>query len=398
MMSSMKIPTCQDDISSEWLQEVIKSSSSVASPSDKVEVVEIVAVEEKHGFISGVSKAKVKINNKMKNMFIKTIVNPDDPLRFVYDVNKYDETEIKFYQELLPALVCFSREDTEEENLTKSLENMVAKLYSGDYCLEKEHRGFYLIMEDLSSQYGMKTGPEGLNFQQINDVVVKIAKFHCAGYAYNMNRIRTGEGKNWNLKSWCEKNINDPEFIGYMDTCFDSFIKDLENEDPDLAKAVTNLKKVWLKVYKEKINVDQRFISHGDLWINNIMVNESNMSKILDWQTLCPDHPVMDVSFLLCTSLTPENLENWANDLIKSYVETFEETCSKFKLEMPFSLKEFNDMFFDNGVWLVFMFWMSAYDTTSLAYESTIREKPHYKSRFMWQLKNCLKVSPELFV
>ena len=94
-----------------------------------------------------------------------------------------------------------------------------------------------------------------------------------------------------------------------MDTCFDSFIKDLENEDPDLAKAVTNLKKVWLKVYKEKINVDERFISHGDLWINNIMVNESNMSKILDWQTLCPDHPVMDVGFLLCTSLIPEDLE-----------------------------------------------------------------------------------------
>jgi len=395
---SMKIPTCQNDITSEWLKEVLKSSSSLATPSDKVEVDEIVTVEEKHGFISGVSKAKVKINDEMKKMFIKTIVNPDDPLRFVYDDNKYDETEIKFYQELLPDLVRFSEENGGEENLTKSLENMVAKLYSGDYCLEKEQRGFYLIMEDLSNQYGMKTGPEGLNFQQITDALVKIAKFHCTGYAYNMKRLKNpGQGKNWDLKSWCEKNINDSEFIGYMDTCFDSFIKDLEREDPDLAKAVKNLKKVWLKVYKDKINVDERFISHGDLWINNIMVNGSNMSKILDWQTLCPDHPVMDVSFLLCTSLTPENLENWTDDLIKSYVETFEETCSKFKLEMPFNLKEFHDMFFDSGVMLVFMFWMSAYDTTSLAYESTIRQTPHYKNRFMWQLKTCLKMSPELF-
>ena len=87
-------------------------------------------------------------------------------------------------------VVCFSTEYTQEENLAKSLENMVAKFYSGDYCLEKEQRGFYLIMEDLSSQYCMKTGPEGLNFQQISNVLVKIAKFHSAGYAYNINRIR----------------------------------------------------------------------------------------------------------------------------------------------------------------------------------------------------------------
>ena len=44
--------------------ESLKSSSSVASPSDKVEVVEIVAVEEKNGFFSGVSKAKVMINDE----------------------------------------------------------------------------------------------------------------------------------------------------------------------------------------------------------------------------------------------------------------------------------------------------------------------------------------------
>ena len=63
-MMSMKISTCQNDITDEWLQKVIKSSSSVASPSDKVEVVEIVAVEEKNGFLSGVSKAKVMINDE----------------------------------------------------------------------------------------------------------------------------------------------------------------------------------------------------------------------------------------------------------------------------------------------------------------------------------------------
>lgn len=67
-----------------------------------------------------------------------------------------------------------------------------------------------------------------------------------------------------------------------------------------------------------------------------------NSTKILDWQTLCPDHPVMDIGFLLCTSLNPENLDNWANDLIKKYVETFQQICLRFNIEkMPFDQEDF---------------------------------------------------------
>ena len=86
--------------------------------------------------------------------------------------------------------------------------------------------------------------------------MVKIAKFHAVGYAFALKNPETV--KTWNLKSWCDKVTNDPGFIGYMESCFENFIKDLETEEPDLAKSVANFKKRWLEVYKSKINIDKR--------------------------------------------------------------------------------------------------------------------------------------------
>ena len=89
--------------------------------------------------------------------------------------------------------------------------------------------------------------------------------------------------------------------------------------------------------------------------------NNSDEAIILDWQTLCPDHPVFDVAFLICTSLTPENLEKWTEDLIKYYVESFQEACVDFQIELPFDLEKFKEMLFDQSI-LLFMSWKSMGD------------------------------------
>ena len=111
---------------------------------------------------------------------------------------------------------------------------------------------------------------------------------------------------------------------------------------------------------------------------------------------LCPDHPVTDIAFLLCTSLPPENLNNWTDDLIENYVKTFQEMCFMLKIKMPFDLQEFKDLFYNNGVMLVFMdltfFWMSSPDMMKMISGDRI----HYKSRYLWTLKNCIKTTPEV--
>ena len=81
-----------------------------------------------------------------------------------------------------------------------------------------------------------------------------------------------------------------------METCFTKLITDLEAEDEImLAEKVTILKNNWIKVYEPKVSgKDFQFISHGDLWMNNVMINQDKSEiKIIDWQTLANDHPVI---------------------------------------------------------------------------------------------------------
>ena len=353
----LKIPKSPNDITKQWLQEVIKFSEKT----ENVEVIEISQLKEKTGFLSGAVKAKVNINGDKKNLFIKTIIGQNDPFRIFYDTSNLDELEIRFYKEYLPALVDFTKQESSEKENTmlSSSENMVVKFYCGDYSLDKEERGFYLILDDLSSQYKLKTGSEGLNFGQIKDILVKMAKFHAMAYAFNAKN--PAKVKNWNLRSWCEKASKHTDFIVLMKSCFDKLVKNYETEKkPDLVKSVDNLQSHWISLYSGK--VDRKFVTHGDLWINNIMVkNNSDEAIILDWQTLCPDHPVFDVAFLLCTSLTPQNLENWTDDLIKFYVESFQKAFVDFKMELPFDLEKFKKLLFDQNV-LLFMSWKSMGD------------------------------------
>ena len=69
---SVKIPTCQNDITKQWLIEVLKFPKNATETEDNdVEVTELVTIKEKNGFLSGVAKAKVIINGQGKNLFVK---------------------------------------------------------------------------------------------------------------------------------------------------------------------------------------------------------------------------------------------------------------------------------------------------------------------------------------
>ena len=101
-----------------------------------------------------------------------------------------------------------------------------------------------------------------------------------------------------------EKFFQQPLFLEVMETRFANLITDLESEKEDLmAKKVAILKNNWITVYQTKVTgKDCQFISHGDLWMNNIMINyEKSEIRIIDWQTLSNDHPVIDISLILFT-------------------------------------------------------------------------------------------------
>ena len=176
---SIKIPTAKTDVTKEWLQQALNLKSH--------EVVDLHSIEEKDGFLSGVFQAQVVIEGQTQDLFIKIICEANDDYRSIYDTYNFDEVEIRFYKHYLPNLVEFERSRCQSTDL----EDMAPKFYDGDYCLESEKRGFYLIMEDLSTnQYIMAgKGPaksEGFTFEQINKILLKMARFHSLAYAFGL--------------------------------------------------------------------------------------------------------------------------------------------------------------------------------------------------------------------
>ena len=85
-MTSVKIPKCPNDITKEWLKNLIKSTDCTIMANDKLVVTRVDAVTEKIGYLSVASRAKVEVNDQTKHLFIKTILGPDDPLRWDFSV------------------------------------------------------------------------------------------------------------------------------------------------------------------------------------------------------------------------------------------------------------------------------------------------------------------------
>ena len=72
-----------------------------------------------------------------------------------------DKIEIQAYDELMPKLQNF-----EQKKLgTTKLRNMLCKCYGGKYSMQKESRGFYLILEDISETFKMPNLNEGIIIQ-----------------------------------------------------------------------------------------------------------------------------------------------------------------------------------------------------------------------------------------
>ena len=68
-----------------------------------------------------------------------------------------------------------------------------------------------------------------------------------------------------------------------------------------------NLKESLVKVFHEP---DEGFLSHGDMWITNVMFNHEQTScKIMDWQTLSTKGPYIDFIKLVALGANPEDLE-----------------------------------------------------------------------------------------
>ena len=140
-----EIPVKPEDVTKDWLKRTLTKSLK-----SDIEVLELVPVKTE-GYLSKACKATIKIGGGVpEKIFLKITLPNDDP--FTAFINKYnvDTNEVKAYSETIPKLIELEKAYCNGES---QLAKIMPKFYAGG--ADKETRGFFLIMEDLSDNYVM---------------------------------------------------------------------------------------------------------------------------------------------------------------------------------------------------------------------------------------------------
>jgi hypothetical protein len=377
-----KVPLKAEEVTEEWLMGAMQDALKVTT----VKVIALDPIKESGGFLTGAFKAQVKIEDGSTiRLFIK--IGEDQFRKNMVHYN-IDIAEVNAYTEYLPMLVKF-----EMDQLGKSeLANLSPNLYAGGCSMEKDKRGFYLIMGDLTPDYRMIKTEDGLSLKQLNVTFRCIAQLHAVSYAYGqVKKVDFGP----KLKSHFDfdKFMQDPNILAMLDSAFTIAIKDLE-ENPSakhLAEPMANLSKHYQKPFMQAVDTtDTRFLIHGDLWSNNIMFNpDDSECRIFDWQFFTAASPINDFVIAAYSSADPKDSEAWLDEIFTTYFEKFSSACQELKMELPYDKEHFVNECLTKGFLGCLAFLLVAYEF--------ICGEPKIVARFNWMLEMAIKHCPEHF-
>ena len=258
------IPMTPDQVNEAWLKSVLHKQDQ-----NDIEVLEIKAINANIGYMSSAFQAQILINEKLEDVFIK-IMPLGDHQRSILEKYPFDATEIHVYENVLPKLEKF-----EESVLGSShLKQMSCKFYAGKSSLNKDSRGYFVILEDIGSNFQMPNCHQGLTKTQILSAIKCLAQFHGISYCYGKLNGLKYFGNDFAFTKFFEY----PEDRKFDKNGFNLAIEKLKayNEFHS-ATILEGLQNNYLEKFKTAFyGTNQDFLAHGDLWPCNLMFTKSN--------------------------------------------------------------------------------------------------------------------------
>ena len=269
-VKEVPIPMTPDQVNEAWLKSVFKSNHE----KNDIEVIEVKAVRANIGYMSSAFQAKILINEKLEDVFIK-IMPLGDHQRSILEKYPFDATEIHVYENVLPKLEKF-----EESVLGSShLKQMFCKFYAGKSSLNKKSRGYFVILEDVSSNFHMPNCNQGLTMTQILSAIKRLAQFHGTSYCYGKLNGMMDFGSDFAFTKFFEN----PEDRKFDKNGFDLAIEKLKaHNELQSAIILEGLQNNYLEKFKMAFyGTNQDFLTHRDLWPCNLMFSKFNEVSIV---------------------------------------------------------------------------------------------------------------------
>jgi hypothetical protein len=340
------------------------------------------------GWVSTAMIATVQINdNQIKKLFIKTSLPETDPYHvYSYEYNM-DVCEDEAYRVILPKLVQF-----EKRSLGYSIiQDFLPKYYTSQLTAAQNTRVLHLILEDLSAEgFTMKKNLPGLGLNQVKLVLTKIAHFHAVSYAYSKTYSH-----NFRKVDYIDfkKFMKNPKLFELVGNTLPVFIQDVEanKADPEVIAALKKLSENYGKTFENAFGylTNENFLGHGDLWSNNIMFKDSVKEvKLIDWQGMNGLDPLFDFCRFVYANVDPLFIEEWLDELQRTYYGQLETSLNLFELPVPFSLDDFFSKC-NNGAFAIMCAYMFFYDPVG---RETVMNK-----RLIWMASRALKHCPHLY-
>ncbi|XP_063709214.1 uncharacterized protein LOC134837758 [Culicoides brevitarsis] len=285
-------------------------------------------------YASAIFRAKVFFNTSDSeleansiNLFIKTMPTEEG---FKLDLIKKTDafnTEMKMYEKVLPKMEKLLLSIGDE---TKIGPTLVYQSY------EEPNPVIVLIDEEPN---GFRTYTKPLNYDEIQVVIERIAKFHATSVFMNSNGDNLTTFKN----SLYEKMEN----FDYLEKLFTPTVRKAIDEvkNWDGCEEITEILEKNYENFSDKIRKiffnDQIYsvLTHSDFSFINMMFRNDGMESkdylLIDYQFCMWNSPVNDILFLLCTVSNDDVRENHRNEVIQKYFEIFRETLEKLNYKGP---------------------------------------------------------------
>lgn len=125
-------------------------------------------------------------------------------------------------------------------------------------------------------------------------------------------------------------------------------VEPILKENPNTAHLAMRTQTAISKKRIKKIREPWACVTHNDLWVNNVMVRESNGViqdiKFVDFQVIDYASPVVDLIFFLFSSVPNSVLRYHLDKLLQYYYKEFVNTLSLYKVNTKeFSFESFQE-------------------------------------------------------
>ena len=298
------IPKRTKRITAEWLNKVLQDSGYLKDSTIESISREPCGVGE--GFVSDMARLTITYDKESpdlpKTMIVKMPTTFRTALTVALQYNLY-EKEIRFYSEVAP----------------KSPIRVPGVIYSD---FDSETKKYILILEDCAC-YDMHEQIEGLNYEQTKLAIKTIADFHA----------RWWDASDLFSFEWMAK-PKDETSMAFIDTYHNSW--DLASKSKEFHEFLPeDGLKIGEKIYKhfswvmiDDIPDDNFSMAHFDYRADNMFFDTGNSENpliVIDWTSPLVVRSILDVAYLLETSIEIDLRRKIEKEMINLYVKKLEE-------------------------------------------------------------------------